>query len=79
MIYFHFLSLLIRERLPYSLGGIYLGRLPFSKYDQNISAVSIISFPFFYLPYYTGVYEMYRLVPFDPNGPKIPYFGSIEN
>lgn len=69
----------MRDRLPSSLGGMYLGRLPLSKYDQNISAVSIISLPFFYLPYSTGVYDMYKLVPFDPNGPKIPYLGSIEN
>lgn len=36
-------------------GGIYFGRLPFTRYDQYISAVSITNFPLFSFPYSTGV------------------------
>lgn len=51
----HFFSLFILDLLAYSLGGIYFGKLPFSKYDQYISAVYITSFPLFSFPYSTGV------------------------
>jgi hypothetical protein len=54
-LYNHFFSELILVRLPSTFGGIYFGRLPLNKYDQYISAVSIISLPRFSLPYSTGV------------------------
>lgn len=51
----HRLSLTILDLVASSFGGTYLGRDPFSKYDQNISPVSMMSFPFFSFPYSTGV------------------------
>lgn len=53
--FFHLLSLVILDLLAYNLGGTYFGKLPFNKYDQYMSAVYIISFPFFSFPYSTGV------------------------
>ena len=58
---------LVRPPTSFLDGGTYLGRLPFTKYDQYISAVSIISFPRFSFPYSTGVNEMKKLVPLLPN------------
>ena len=75
----HFRRLLIRDRLPSSFGGTYFGRLPFSRYDQHMSAVSITNLPFFSFPYSTGVYDTWKFVPFDPKGASIPSFGSTEN
>lgn len=60
-------------------GGTYFGKLPFNKYDQYISAVYITSFPFFYLPYSTGVKETQKFVPLLPNLASWPSFGSTEN
>lgn len=55
MNFFHLFSLVILDLLPYSFGGTYFGKLPLNKYDQYMSAVYIISFPFFSFPYSTGV------------------------
>ena len=60
-------------------GGMYLGKLPLSKYDQYISAVQITNFPFFYFPYSTGVNETKKFVPLLPNLASWPYLGSTEN
>ena len=53
----HFFYEVILVLLPPSGfdGGMYLGRLPRTKYDQYMSAVSITTFPLFYFPYSTGV------------------------
>lgn len=60
-------------------GGMYFGRLPFTRYDQYISAVSITNFPRFYFPYSTGVKDTKKFVPLLPYLASCPSLGSIEN